>query len=564
MNIVPRHFRTQLLLAFLVVVAVPLTLVFTMVYSRSATVVREEIERSAASALEQGVSFVEYQMRYLHRLSELVSLDRNLREILSLQPGEVDLSGQLDQYRNLSGYLSLLQSRDGAYRIRLYIDDRWFYARERFNMYGLAEFADVPLGSSAFEGRRTLTLPERTYRYSFEDIQDVLTVVRPINATNNLEEVVAVVCVDTLSTNIRSVLSDMLQPYGGSARLIDEAGVALLEIDGMESDGPAASAYSATSALSALPWTLDVSTPYRRVFASLFTFRRFVLITVTAVIGAFAALSMLLSFILSRRVTSVVESIRAVQSGALTTRAEVVANDEIGLIEAEFNSMVTTIGDLVSQVEQDGVALREAELKALQSQINPHFLYNTLDLISWKALDHSATDIHELVVTMAKFYKSSLAGGKGIVTLADECEHIRLYTKIENMRFENSISIDFHVEESLADCELPKITLQPLVENAIHHGILESGSKTGHVWIRADQADEFLLVDVIDDGRSFLTGPGWFGPKELGSFSRGFGVQNIHARLQTLYGSGSGLSFRLRDEGGTIVRITVPHRKRSV
>ena len=562
MTILPRHFRTQLLLSYVLLVIVPLSLLFGLIYRRTASVIDAQVEAAAMSAMQQAASFVEYQLEYLRRVSELVANTRGLRDILSRPPGGVDLSSQLDDYTYLRGYIASLESRHGPYRIRLYIDDRWFYSRERYSIHAFSEFADVDLSVNGPTVGQIMVLPEREVRYFHDDIQFVLTLINVVQVPASVADITVIVCVDSLSANMRSVFGEMLKPYGGQARLVDDMGQPLLDVlvePFGESEARSSVAFRVPLGRSA--WTLEARVPVQRLYAPRLTLQRFVTGAAVAVILAMVGLGVLLSQVLSRRVTSLVDAIRAIEGNALNSRASVVADDEIGLIETEFNAMVSRIGDLVSQVEADARAMRELELEALQVQINPHFLYNTLDLISWKALKHNATDLHELVVTMARFYKVSLARGEGIVNLESECEHVRLYVAIENMRFDNLVTLEFDVAEPLLAWKLPKITLQPLVENSIHHGILESGAGSGTVRIRARAVDDCLVVEVDDDGETFLRDTGWHPTDGLNVFSSGFGIRNVQERLRLIHGADCRLEFRSRPERGTTARITIPDRQ---
>ena len=564
MSLTPRRFRTKLLLSYVLIVIVPLSLLLGLIYQRTARVIDTQVSRAAMSSLQQATSFVEYQVEYLRRISELVAHSRSLRDILLRPPAEADLSAQLDHYRYVSDLLSSLESGHGPYRIRLYIDDRWFFSRERYNIHALSAFNDVELGRAETTARQTIAVPEREVAYFYNDIQNVFTLVRPVNAPGAFEDPLAVVAVDALSDNIRNVLGELLEPYGGQARLVDDTGQTLIEVK-VEPFEPRAGGETLRfeGPLIRSRWTLETDIPTERLYAPAVTFQTYVAGTAIAVVVATAALGLLLSSALSRRVTSLVDAIRAVHDDVFGTRATVVADDEIGLIETEFNAMVTRIADLLSQVEADAVAMRELELEALQSQINPHFLYNTLDLISWKSLKHNAVDLHELVVAMARFYKASLARGAGVVDLAGECEHIRLYVAIENMRFDELVALEFDVPDDLLPAGVPKITLQPLVENSIHHGILESGAANGSILVRARRTGGSLQVEVVDDGVSFLGDGQWHRADSLDVLSAGFGVRNVQNRLRLLCGTESRLEFRAGSAAGTTARITIPFRPAS-
>jgi two-component system sensor histidine kinase YesM len=228
-------------------------------------------------------------------------------------------------------------------------------------------------------------------------------------------------------------------------------------------------------------------------------------------------------------------------------------SDEIGLLVANFRSMVGQIDGLLEAQYRAGQDLKSAELKALQAQINPHFLSNTLEMINWQALNKGVPEIAEVSRALARFYALSLNNGRDVVTLADEVAHTETYVEIQNRRFGHRIDLRVRVPKTYLRCEMPKILLQPLVENAILHGILERGEdRGGTITVSARRDGGDLLVTVADDGvgmdparaASLLT-------VEPQAGRHGYGVKNIDQRVRLFAGEGHGLSFTSRPGRGT-------------
>ena len=179
--------------------------------------------------------------------------------------------------------------------------------------------------------------------------------------------------------------------------------------------------------------------------------------------------------------------------------------DEVGRLMESFNYMVSELESSNKRVFESGAALKGAELRALQAQINPHFLYNTLDLMNWEALEHDVPELAELSRSLARFYKLSLNKGRDMVPVSDELEHVSLYIQIQNYRFDARIQLTLEVPEQYHSYMMPKLVLQPLVENAIQHGISEEMDRRIlhiHITGRQTQEDgrtEFQII-VTDDG----------------------------------------------------------------
>jgi two-component system sensor histidine kinase YesM len=236
--------------------------------------------------------------------------------------------------------------------------------------------------------------------------------------------------------------------------------------------------------------------------------------------------------------------------------------DEVGQMTRSFNQMLAKMALLIDGQFKLGREIKNAEIKALQAQINPHFLYNTLDLINWMSMKYKAEEIRTLVESLSKFYKLSLNKGKDIVSIEDELNHVRSYVMIQNMRFSDSIHLKIAVGEELFQYSILKIILQPLVENAILHGILEKDEEEGEIIISGELKDGVITLKIRDDGigmseETLQDIPGAISPKD----SHGYGIRNIDERIRLNYGSEYGLSYHSTPGVGTTVEIRIPALK---
>lgn len=291
------------------------------------------------------------------------------------------------------------------------------------------------------------------------------------------------------------------------------------------------------------------------------------LIRLLVIMGIISLLAYVMACFISirsaKRLGRITENMRRVQNGELDLVAESMGTDEIGKINDNFYYMLDSLKSLIKTREELSRRIRETELiaarakiKALQSQINPHFLYNTLDLILWQALYQDIPKVESLVQSLADFYKLSLSRGNDIVSVAQEIEHIRNYMTIQNMRYEDRISFSVEADE-IADCLLPKITLQPLVENSVLHGILECNRKKGSIRITGRNNEGLLLIDVIDTGEGMPQAAVDM-LNSSGAESAGFGVRNVNERLKLYFGQEYGLRYESVPGQGTKVTIRIP------
>lgn len=233
------------------------------------------------------------------------------------------------------------------------------------------------------------------------------------------------------------------------------------------------------------------------------------------------------------------------------------SKDEIGRLNQNLTQMVEYIQDLILNQYENKIKRREIELKYMQSQMNPHFLYNTLDSIRWMAVMEGETEIAEQVEALSDIFRHALSGGKEVVTVEKEIEHLRNYILIQKNRFGDRLQVNIRVEDSVRDCEVMKLLLQPLVENAIVHG-LEDKMEGGTVEVSVQKEDNTLVYRVEDDGvgadeeriNNYL--------KEKEEEHNVFALKNIDERIKIKYGEEYGLSFHSTIGAGTRVEVRLP------
>lgn len=228
-------------------------------------------------------------------------------------------------------------------------------------------------------------------------------------------------------------------------------------------------------------------------------------------------------------------------------------HDEIWELELAFEEMTKRISNLVETINYDMEKQRELELTALQSQINPHFLYNTLDAIAWIAKIKKQPEIENIVMALAKFYRISLHRGEKYIRLSDEIELVKNFVAIERMRFPNKFDIEFEIAPETMNMKILKFTVQPLVENSIKHGILPKKEK-GLIIIKSMLNNGDLYIEVSDNGVGFDL-------SELDNLSKnskgGYGLKNVDERLKIEYGKEYGLSISSEKNKGTTILIKI-------
>ncbi|MGO0062447.1 histidine kinase [Brevibacillus fluminis] len=271
---------------------------------------------------------------------------------------------------------------------------------------------------------------------------------------------------------------------------------------------------------------------------------------------------LLLSYLsarISRPIKMLERSMKQVESGDLTVAASVKGSHEVEQLSHRFNLMVARIRQLMDQIIAEQEAKRKSELEVLQAQINPHFLYNTLNSAVRMAGIGKKEDVITTITSLSKLFRLSLGRGKPIITVAEELEHIRHYLIIQKMRYKQKFAYEIEAEEAALGCLTLKLLLQPIVENAIYHGI-EQMADPGFIRIRAAVIGERILFQVSDNGlgmrpdvcAQILQG------EHQSKGGSGVGVKNIHERIRLYYGEAYGVSIESEEEMGTVVSIWIP------
>lgn len=254
---------------------------------------------------------------------------------------------------------------------------------------------------------------------------------------------------------------------------------------------------------------------------------------------------------------------RVSNDGLMIKIPESTTDRDIMVIIKGYNKMMDKINELFNKVKEEDAQLMNIKLNALHSQIQPHFLYNTLDCIHWKALLSNNADISDMVKALAGYYRICLSGGKDIITLEKEVEYLENYLYIQKARYGDILDYRIYMEKELSKYQIPKLTLQPLIENSIYHGIKMEKNKNGHINILIKKDNNIILIEIEDNGVGMTDEEIIEINNNIVDFSKefGYGVRNVNRRIELFYGKGYGLKYRKNRYGGVTVSITIPCRE---
>lgn len=293
------------------------------------------------------------------------------------------------------------------------------------------------------------------------------------------------------------------------------------------------------------------------------TFVNMMIIAVVAFV-VIGVLIVVLSIVISKSISSPVKELNRITNqvakGDLSVRSNLQVGAELGELSDSMNIMIDKINELLEQVKGEQIRLRKAEFELLQSQINPHFLYNTLDTIVWLAEAGNRQEVVSMVESLSDFFRISLSKGNDIISLRDEIQHVRSYLEIQQVRYRDILKYEIEVDEELLELRIPKISIQPLVENALYHGI-KNKRGGGKIEIKGYKDGSDVVIEVADDGIGMseedlerVRKGMEFGQAEDNNV---FGLYNVNERIKLQFSESSGIKIDSTYGEGTVAKIVM-------
>ncbi|OXS52959.1 hypothetical protein B1A99_31905 [Cohnella sp. CIP 111063] len=268
------------------------------------------------------------------------------------------------------------------------------------------------------------------------------------------------------------------------------------------------------------------------------------------------ALSLLITRSVANPIKKLIRAMRGVENGDFDVQIDLAGNKETMILSRHFNKMTYRLKELIVRVYEEELKEKSAQLRALQAQINPHFLYNTLDTIYWKLYLHGEEKIGDLIVSMSNMLRYSISKSGPVVTLKDELDNLQNYILIQTARYGDRISFEFDIDHSLNGNRALKLILQPAVENAIIHGVENSG-RPGLIRIRAYRADRECRLEIIDNGVG-IDKDKLAEYRERGQIGEGLGMQNVEERIRLTFGDTYGMTIESEQGVGTSILYRLP------
>lgn len=548
---------------------------------------REKTDYSMEQSVSQAISFTESYLRNMTYLANMVEDNGVIQNTLSADGfgEERPYMEQWLEYYELNKEFNSYEISNSIYRFCLYVPDEVMYAGNQYYFDGVSRLKErsdyVDLRYALNTGEDYVAISRERDGVDQQDTSQMVTLYHRIASKKEKEEELGICSISVSAKYFQDIMKNANITSEGLVYLMSENGRMITSSNSsilqkmqkkgillnygaelfMEKKKEGQKEYYITRQnVDDASWQMILIIPENEYEDQY----RFLWLSAALMLGSMIAVIVLMSYLLSGyyvgRLKKLNVEMTGLESGNLNANLPITTEeDEIEEIYHNFNGMVQEVQRLMQEHYQLGKEVKMAEVRALQAQINPHFLYNTLDLINWISMDYGAEEIGTLTWNLARFYRLSLNHGKSLISIGEEVEHVEVYVNIENYHFDNAISLEVDVPEELKSYACLNIILQPFVENAIVHGIAEKPDiESCEIRICARREEQDIVFSVQDDGPGVdVKEMQKETQQDIRTAQHGYGVRNINFRLKLCFGEKYGVTY-LESEKGTHVEIKIP------
>ena len=557
-------YRHKLTILLVVTSLAPMTVLALYSHSRQSTMVRSSELEDMQSIMEQTKEGIDSQTAVYASLLNYLTYSPDIEEIIKEK--NIDNYTAYEKYTEIADpLLSVPKSyHDAINRIQLFAD----------SIQVEHEYTLVPLDKMQEEWWSEGLKDDVRIQWKVDRTRGEVVAVRMIYAQQKLN---AVLCISLDYDKIFQPLTNILTDENGGI-VADQDGNVLYNKTGLKElklsdDNKKDTSQTVDKLLSKISqtctWTQTESEENDWVFyfyksqdAISGSVRRILLEEIPLIIACgFIILFLGLSFsrIFTRKIEELTKNMDQVNHGSREVTVSSDSEDEVGILINSFHNMMDEINRLIDEVYVNKIALKEYELKALQAQINPHFLYNTLSMMNWMAIRSNQMEISKVTLALSTFYRTALSKGEDVVTVENCIQNMQAYLEIQLTMHDNNFTVDWDIDPTIKNEKMPKLLLQPVVENAIEHGIdeKEDGDKKIFLSFRGNGDD--VVITVRDNGMGM--------PQEKAETlvtyqAKGYGLKNVNDRIRILYGENYGIRILSAPDEGTTVVMRFPKEGR--
>ncbi len=582
--------RQKLLISYIVLIVIPLFLYSFITYTTFSEILQNKALFSADKSYSQTYSFISDKLLKVKNTMDVVVQDDTINEIANISNADTNIFQQMDDMNHMTTFLHNLEDKSVVDKIRLYVKDGLIYANssnvKTSPLINIKEIQNSIWYKKLMDsGKRILWCPPVYFETDDQPYENTVSAVSFLRSSSNYLEIIALLRIDISKNQIAEIIKNAntvqnsityIQSADGNIVMAsDNRSIDTFKLDNISvSNASNSQGWSSTEInsekvffhsklINGTNWYMVTVIPYKEVFSETLKLRNQSVFQVFIIATIAYLLAALLSTSITGRISQLIYKMRNIQTGNLSPITQTYDKDEIGELIENYNFMLSRIKLLLEDQYKMGQEVKNSELRILQAQINPHFLYNTLDMVVCLSQENKYNEIEASVKSLAKFYKLSLSKGKELVKIEDELYHVSFFVDIQNIRFNNKINFIIDLDDYIKEFEILKITLQPIVENAIIHGIQGKETKEGAIVISGSIDNDDIILWVNDDGIGI--------PQDkLDQITQGamssssgssYGIKNINDRLKLFYGDKYGLTYKSEYGKGTTVEVRIPAKQ---
>lgn len=568
-------FRDKLAIIFGLVLLLCITLMVIFSTHKTSDTINQDTSKAFMTALRQANSNIDTQIKNLERMINTICINTDLQELLAKDNG--DIYERYLSHKQISDFVQLmLNTYEISPKIRIYVKNTTLITDNQF-IFDMEKIKDENWYGDALNKKSGVFWTEPYQKTLGEGIQIEMIcgvkLLRNFLSNNILGFITVEVSADKVFGNLKTMnLGDTGRVFllNSNGHVLYSSGFpppqdetvrgAVLDKLGEQSSGSFLSTWENKKTLfvydgmNVVGWKLVGAVPEAEISKRSGEVTGFIYMVAFVFISVGIVVIFLFSHYITRKIYYLTDRIKLVAMGNFDIDVELAGNDELSDMARKFKEMVSQLKTLISDKQTAAKKQHELELKALQAQIQPHFLYNTLSTINSMALDIEAQDISSALVNLSRYYKLTLSNGADVIRIRDEIEHVKAYLSIQNLKLRNKLKIIYDIDGAILNCLTVKVILQPFIENAIIHGF-EMTKGVGTITITAKKSQKLVVFNIIDDGKGIQSeNPDFY----LSVDTKGYGVKNVNEKIKLYFGDEYGVKLESRAGNGTKVTITIP------
>ncbi|HBM81162.1 MAG TPA: hypothetical protein DD426_10070 [Clostridiaceae bacterium] len=579
----------RMVLLYVLLVLLPACTLIYIYYTKSSAVIEKEVTESILQTLKQSEINISDKLDNIEYISDEIFMDKRVQDFVG-DENDNDINMQLDQEEKIKNTLISLTNKTDDYRIRIFVSNKKIISNEKVNFFSVEDVKNRKWYGQVTDKKGGI-LWTGVYRENYMDSGEeyVVSCARVLKHTLNYDANDGVLLVDIPERNIEAILStlnigDSREVFlaDSEGRVIsywdkDKLGSVILDTDeiryvdnssygikNIKKDGR--DFFLIHQTIDTNGWKLIAEVDSKDIiktntfFNNISTFIYIIISIIMIASGIFLMFAYAMDN-MNKQVKKIINSIK--KEGVEVVEGDIKGyQGDLTMLEKNVYNIIQKVKNLMQEIYQAKINEKEARLKALQAQINPHFLYNTLDAINWMALKINAADISSMVNSLARYFRLSLSKGRSIVTIKEELELIKVYLNIQQYRFKGAIKYKFDIEDGVEDYYIYKLLLQPIIENAIIHGIQKKKDRSGMINVEARKVGDDIVIEISDDGVGMAKETiARVLDSDSADKQNSYGLYNVNERIKLHFGNDYGVKIYSKIGTGTKVELRIKAMK---